>query len=89
MEAKDAVLILRRGKPTLALPGPEGYQIEWSPGTKFIPLSAAPSGHLVIPSDLYHNARSTRTEDQLAFITDHTNTTTKTTEDDICQSSDS
>ncbi len=49
MQEKDSVLILRRGRELMAFPGPGGYKIEWSPGTKLLPMVKAPSGHLVIP----------------------------------------
>jgi hypothetical protein len=49
MKDKDAVIMLRKGKETMAFPGPGGYKIEWSPGTKLLPMTPAPSGHLVVP----------------------------------------
>ena len=53
MQDKDAVLILRDGKEMLVFPGPGGYKIEWSPGTKRLPMISAPSGHLVVPCDKF------------------------------------
>ena len=38
MQDRDAVIILRRGKEQLVLPGPQGYRITWSPGTKTFPM---------------------------------------------------
>ena len=83
MQEKDAVLLLRKGKEILALPGPGGYKIEWSPGTKLLPMQAAPSGHLVIPcrhKEEVHaliakkkkakNAKMQKS--QFSFVTDHT-----------------
>lgn len=35
MQQKDTVLILREGQEVMALPGPGGYKIEWSPGTNY------------------------------------------------------
>ena len=69
MTEKDAVLILRNGKRCMAFPGKGGYKIEWSPGTRLLPLETSPSGHLVIPCDAFQGA----TEDvSQTFITDHT-----------------
>ncbi len=70
MQDKDAVLILRKGKEFMAFPGPGGYKIEWSPGTRLLPMEAAPSGHLVIPCDSFEAAKPAG-EDELSFVTDH------------------
>ena len=43
MQEKDSVIILRKGQEILAFPGPGGYKIEWSPGTKLLPMVNAPS----------------------------------------------
>ena len=69
MEARDAVIILRDGNKCMAFPGPGGYRIEWSDGTKIIPLDSSPSGHLVIPCDTFDKAEPV-TETH-AFFTDH------------------
>ena len=49
MKGKQGVLEMSEGKERLTFPGPGGYKIEWSPGTLYIPLVAAPSGHLIMP----------------------------------------
>jgi hypothetical protein len=49
ISAKGGVIETESGKQMLTFPGPGGYKIEWSPGTEHFPLTAAPSGHLVIP----------------------------------------
>ena len=49
MSTKHGVLEMRPNHERLSFPGPGGYKIEWSPGTKHFPLTKAPSGHLVIP----------------------------------------
>jgi hypothetical protein len=73
MQEKDSVLILRQGKEMIAFPGPGGYKIEWSPGTRLLPMIAAPSGHLVIPCDRFAELpKNKKSEDQLTFWTDHT-----------------
>ena len=73
MEEKDSVLILRKGKQMIAFPGPGGYKIEWSPGTNLLPMIPAPSGHLVIPCDLFEELpQEGKTTEQLTFWTDHT-----------------
>ena len=69
MEARDAVIILRDGNKCMAFPGPGGYRIEWSDGTKIIPLENSPSGHLVIPCDTFHAAE--QVQETHAFFTDH------------------
>ena len=72
MQDRDSVLILRRGKEMIAFPGPGGYKIEWSPGTRLLPMTAAPSGHLVIPCDLFDDLPSKAApEEKLSFWTDH------------------
>ena len=72
MQDKDTVLILRRGKEVLAMPGPGGYKIEWSPGTKLLPITAAPSGHFVIPCDKYDKVPNNHrtNNDTTTFVTD-------------------
>ena len=69
MTEKDAVLLLRNGKRCMAFPGTGGYKIEWSPGTKLLPLETSPSGHLVIPCDSFQNASEDTSH---VFVTDHT-----------------
>ena len=49
----NAVLEMMPGREQLTFPGQGGYQIEWSPGTVHIPLTRAPSGHLVFECDNY------------------------------------
>lgn len=41
MQEKESVILLRKGKEMIAFPGPGGYEIKWSPGTKD---QAAPHG---------------------------------------------
>ncbi len=72
MQAKDSVLILRKGQEFMAFPGPGGYEIKWSPGTKLLPMEHAPSGHLVIPCDRFKELPSgSANTEQFAFWTDH------------------
>ena len=49
IRAKQGVVETGEGQERLTFPGPGGYEIKWSPGTKHFPLTCAPSGHLVIP----------------------------------------
>ena len=81
MQGKDSVLILRKGKEMIAFPGPGGYKIEWSPGTKLLPMTAAPSGHLVIPCDYFDDAVNTKHTEPLVFHTDHTIPTNRSSAD--------
>ena len=70
MQDKDAVLLLRDGSEVMAFPGPGGYKIEWSPGTKLLPMVPAPSGHLVIPCDNFETLPSSADgQDQMTFHT--------------------
>ena len=56
----------------MAMPGPGGYKIEWSPGTKLLPLVHAPSGHLVIPCDEFAKVPKNNPTNELTFVTDMT-----------------
>ena len=69
MEARGALIILRDGNKCMAFPGPGGYRIEWSAGTKIIPMENSPSGHLVIPCDTFEKAEVVN--DTHAFFTDN------------------
>ena len=71
MQEKDAVILLRKGAEMIVFPGPGGYKIEWSPGSKLLPMESAPSGHLVIPCDYYNESGSVPPAEQLSFMTDH------------------
>lgn len=51
MRKKDSVLILREGKEFIAFPGPGGYKIEWSPGTKLARLQGTWSYHAITSMD--------------------------------------
>ena len=86
MQDKDTVLILRRGQEILAMPGPGGYKIEWSPGTKLLPITSAPSGHLVIPCDKYDKVPSgTRTNNETqTFVTAYRSEPWKETRSNSC-----
>ena len=76
MQEKDVVLILRKGKEIMALPGKGGYKIVWSPGTKLLPMTPAPSGHLVVPCDNFDEVKKQGPlEDHTTLITDHCNPT--------------
>ena len=72
MQEKDAVLLTRPGHEMMAFPGPGGYKIEWSPGTMLLPMTGAPSGHLVIPSDRYEELTSgASSSSEVALFTDY------------------
>ena len=68
MTKGDAVILLREGKRCIAFPGKGGYKITWSEGTKLLPLTESPSGHLVIPCDSFEGAAADCPQ---AFVTDH------------------
>jgi hypothetical protein len=51
MARQNGVLEMGDGHEYLTFPGPGGYSIEWSPGTKRYALERAISGHLLLPCD--------------------------------------
>ena len=51
LQDHDAVMIMRRGRSLLALPGEEGFEIEWPPDTQLIPMVETPDGHLAVEID--------------------------------------
>ena len=57
MKDKEGVLEMGPGKERLSFPGPGGYTIQWSPGTRHFPLEPAPSGHLIKPCDEYSKVK--------------------------------
>ena len=69
MVKKDAVMILRHGKEQLVFPGPGGYKIQWSPGTKRLNMTLSPSGHYVIPCDEWNEATTSK-DTKTVFATD-------------------
>ena len=73
MQEKDSVIVLRKGKEFLAFPGPGGYKIEWSPGTRLLPMTTAPSGHLVVPCYHFESVVdiNTPSADTTVFVTDY------------------
>jgi hypothetical protein len=71
MQNRDAVILLRHGKEMIAFPGPEGYTIQWSEGTICLPMTHAPSGHLVIPCDCF--GQGTTTHPTVTSRTDYSN----------------
>ena len=52
---KEGVLETGPKSRQLSFPGPGGYSIQWSPGTRHFPLVPAPSGHLMMECDHYNN----------------------------------
>jgi len=71
MTENDVVLVMREGKQTMIFPGAGGYKIVCSPGSKFLPMDKARSGHLVIESDHFSDQRSSATETTTTFVLDH------------------
>ena len=72
MSDKDAVILLRDGEEMIAFPGPGGYKIEWSPGTKLMSLNQLPSGHLAFKCDMYAKLKEEPNKTAMTFVTDHT-----------------
>ena len=76
MQDKDAVIVLRKGKEMMVFPGPGGYKIEWSPGTKLLPMHSAPSGHMLIPCGKFQDvSKSKNPKGEVMFWTDHSKAT--------------
>jgi len=72
MKEKGATIILREGKEAMVFPGPGGYTIERSPGTKIVPMQTTQSGHMVLQCDNWEHISNTKPEDAMTFTTDHT-----------------
>jgi hypothetical protein len=71
MKQMDSVLCLRDGKEFIAFPGPGGYSINWSPGTRLLPLKQAESGHLIVIVDHYDELTTAENPEELSFWTDY------------------
>ena len=54
MSKQKGVLEMTDGQEYLTFPGPDGYKINWSSGTRRYRLVRAPSGHLILPCDSYN-----------------------------------
>ena len=54
MSRQHGVLEMTEGQEFLTFPGPGGYQVEWSPGTRRYKLERASSGHLILPCDAFN-----------------------------------
>ena len=75
MTENDTIMIMRAGKQTMIFPGKGGYKISCSPGTRFLPMDKAQSGHLVIEGDHFQDLNpqsSDAMEVQTTFVLDHT-----------------
>ena len=55
MSRQKGVLEMTEGAEYLTFPGPGGYTINWSPGTRRYKLERAESGHLILPCDSFQN----------------------------------
>ena len=64
------MIITRRGDEFIAFPGAGGYQIERSPGTKLLPMTPAPSGHLVVHCDHFDEVQP-GADASSSYVTDH------------------
>jgi hypothetical protein len=73
MSNANAVIIMNKGKEYMALPGEGGYTVNWSPGTKIMPLHKTESGHYVVACDEY---TTLNTESNRVFVTDYTESAT-------------
>ena len=82
LRAKRSVLEMTAGRELLTFPGPGGYTINWSPGTIHIPLSTAPSGHLVIVCDAYNQLANRSGGIVPRSLTLHANTNSEVIDDD-------
>ena len=68
MAEHDAVILMREGQQYIAFPGPQGYKIEWSPGTKLCPIQHSKSGHLLMEVDHFEQLEPTA-EAQTVYLT--------------------
>ena len=68
MTKHHAVLEMTEGQEYLTYPGPKGYQVTWSAGTKRYKLERAPSGHLILPCDCFE--KTDALEEQTTAISD-------------------
>ena len=64
MKEKDAAIILRDDNEQLIFPGPGGYKITWSSGTKMVPLD-------VIICDKFEGLQAPTPDTTTTFVTDH------------------
>ena len=71
MKQQDGVICLREGSPFIAFPGPGGYSIKWSQGTKILPLTLTTSGHLVVECDHYKDLPKGKLQEAESFWTDN------------------
>jgi hypothetical protein len=58
MSRQGGVLEMTEGREYLTFPGPGGYKIEWSPGTKRHKLDRADTGHLILPCDGFEKVKA-------------------------------
>jgi hypothetical protein len=66
MANANTVIIMNKGKEYMALPGEGGYAINWSPGTRIMPMHKTESGHYVVICDEY---TTLNTESNRVFVT--------------------
>ena len=71
LQDKDAIIILRKGQEKLIIPGPGGYKLHCAKSAKILPLTPAPSGHMLVSCD--HFAEAKEVNDPTVFILDMLN----------------
>jgi hypothetical protein len=82
MSRQGGVLEMAEGREYLTFPGPGGYQVEWSPGTRRYKLERAISGHLILPCDAFDRVSQKQgglEETRTSFYTGTPQKVTKTT----------
>lgn len=72
MEEKNSILCFKEGEQQLVFPGPGGYKIELSPGSKVLPVKTTPSGHYVVLCDDFSSLPAHCPEPTVSFHVDHT-----------------
>ena len=65
MSNQNAVLLLHEDGERLMIPGAGGFRVEWSPGTKEIPMVKTRSGHYAIVLDHFESLNEPTTNSNL------------------------
>ena len=70
MEEKNVILLLGKGKQTMIFPGPGGYKLECSAGSKKLPIMKSQTKHLVVKIDDFKDLPSDQSYER-TFLIDH------------------
>jgi len=70
MEEKNVILLLGKGKQTMIFPGPGGYKLECSTGSKKLPIMKSQTKHLVVKIDDFKDLPPDQSYER-TFLIDH------------------